>query len=319
MKKIFITGGLGFIGTNLSRYIADHSTSKPVISIIDSLISGSKNQISDNNAQLIIKADICDSDLYENIVDENTTVVHLAALGNVVQSITNPIDNFNANVKTTVHLLEMLRKNNCKSIVFASTGGALMGNTKPPVSELSLPMPISPYGASKLSCEGYIHAYCESYGMRAAILRFGNVYGRYSAHKKGVINTWINQSLINNELVIYGDGSSTRDYVHVTDLCQGIYNSIEYLSECKPGRCEVFHLSTGAGTTLQSLANIVLQATNSKSNIRYAHSRAGEVDKNFASPTKAAKMLGFCPQISIENGILDLVSWLSHEPINYQI
>lgn len=122
-----------------------------------------------------------------------------------------------------------------------------------------------------------------------------------------------------NDLTIYGDGSSTRDYVHVEDLCRGICNAVDYLTEIDYGQCEIFHISTGTGTTLSSLADIILRSTKSNSKIIYNETRPGEVDKNFASSDKARDILGFYPQIGIEQGITDLVEWLNETHIEYQI
>ncbi len=114
-------------------------------------------------------------------------IVHLAAAGSVVDSVADPTANFEANAVGTFSVLNAARAADVGRLVFSSTGGALIGNAEPPVNEQSLPKPISPYGASKLAAEAYCHAFAKAYGMTTVALRFANVYGPYSGHKKGAI------------------------------------------------------------------------------------------------------------------------------------
>ena len=263
--KILITGGCGFVGTNLIEAILNSKLFIQSIATIDSFVSKTQNTKYIPDIVEILKFDISEVSQLDSYLDADTIVVHLAALGNVVDSVANPLENFEANAKKTIILLESMRRRGCNKIVFSSTGGALMGNTLPPVDETSLPAPISPYGASKLACEGYIRSYCHSYGFSSVILRFGNVYGKYSAHKKGVINRWINLATQNHDILIYGDGSSTRDYVHVSDICTGIVNSIHKISNSVGFDFDIFHLSSGVETSLKDLASLIVHKINSSS------------------------------------------------------
>ena len=132
-----------------------------------------------------------------------------------------------------------------------------MGNTVPPVNEKSLPAPISPYGASKLCCEGYLSSYANSFNINSITLRFGNVYGNFSSHKKGVINKWIRNSIKNRPIEIFGDGKSTRDYIHVDDICDGIIASITRLLNNKSHTFERYHLGNNQEISLIELSNII--------------------------------------------------------------
>ena len=186
--RVIITGGLGFIGFNLAKSLSKKGFH---VIIIDSLVSGSNNQKWIEKDWEIHKLGLDQTEKIIKILKKAEIVIHLAALGNVIQSVKDPIVNFNNNVFSTIKLLEAMRIADCQKIIFSSTGGALMGNTTPPVSELSIPKPISPYGASKLACEGYLSAYSNSYDISSIIFRFGNVYGPFSSHKIGVINKFI--------------------------------------------------------------------------------------------------------------------------------
>ncbi|MCQ9200682.1 MAG: GDP-mannose 4,6-dehydratase [Prochlorococcus marinus CUG1437] len=306
MKKIIVTGGLGFIGYNLIKKFLDDEF---IVYSIDSGISGTKNKLIESNKLKHFNLDLSNKNKAEEIISESDLVIHLAAKGNVVESVDEPIINFNNNVKTTLNLLEILKKSeNCKKIIFSSTGGALMGNTKPPVKENSPPKPISPYGASKLACEGYINAYSECYGIKSIIFRFGNVYGPYGCHKKGVVNKFIRNAISNKKHTVNGSLESSRDYIHVFDICDAIKSGINYIDSMDSNN-EVFHLANFEEVTLSKLINTIDIVSLKKSPFIVNSFRKGEVFKNFSSNEKAFKSIGFKPKYNLEKGIKELYQW----------
>ena len=131
-----------------------------------------------------------------------------------------------------------------------------MGNTKVPVNENSSPKPISPYGARKLACEGYINAYSECYGIKSIIFRFGNVYGPNGSHKKGVVNKFIRNSISTQNHIVYGSTNSSRDYIHVNDICEAIKLGINHFDSMK-FNSEVFHLANFEEITISELIKII--------------------------------------------------------------
>jgi UDP-glucose 4-epimerase len=298
--KIVVTGGAGFIGANLTRkLIPDNS-----ISIVDDLSRGPSDSIVAGAS--IIKQDILDTDTLVEAVQGSDVIVHLAAFGSVVDSISDPLANFDINVRGTLSVLEAARRASVKKVVFASTGGAIMGNTPPPVSEKSQPKPISPYGAGKLCGEAYCHAYANSYGLNTVCLRFANVYGPYSGHKKGVITNFVKDIFRGDPFTIFGDGSSSRDYIHVSDLCDGIALAIN--ADITPG--DVFHLASGRETSLLQLAELIKNSAGiSDHPCNFMPKRPGEVDRNFADSGKAEQELGFKPKISLESGMEKTYQW----------
>ncbi|MDB4346464.1 NAD-dependent epimerase/dehydratase family protein [bacterium] len=311
--KVLVTGSAGFIASSLIPKLkaAGHS-----IIGVDSLVSGSKNHKFTSDFCDHHFFDIVDADKLISLLNGVDVVFHLAAKGNVVESVKEPLENFNANVVSTLSLLEAMRHSNCKKIIFSSTGGALMGNALPPVSELTIPKPISPYGASKLACEGYLSAYTESYGFSSIILRFGNVYGPFSSHKVGVTNTWIRSSIEGRKIIIYGDGSSSRDYIHVDDLSDGLIQSFLRIQSMGDSRLETYHLANHQEVTLNQLKDILIKIIpdNSSLDVEYRNARPGEVSRNFADTSLARSKLGFSPQIIFSNGISDLYHWIKkHE------
>jgi UDP-glucose 4-epimerase len=238
-------------------------------------------------------------------LDGVSSVVHLAAFGSVVESVQDPFENFDVNVRGTLVLLRACAAEGVEKFVFASTGGAIMGNTPPPVDEATLPWPISPYGASKLCGEAYCHAFAGSFGLSVVALRFANVYGPVSDRKEGAVTTFIKRALRREPLVIYGDGTATRDFLYVDDLCYGISAAIDAQVQD-----EVVHLGSGEGTSIAELARLVLELTDATdTSIQYEEPRRGEVERTFAKPERAAELLGFTASHSLRRGMQKTVEW----------
>ena len=232
--RILITGGAGFIGSNLLMQL-DQTEHK--VRILDNFSNGDSGYDHSKTNNVII-GDIRDYNFCEEATRDIDAVIHLAAKGNVADSINNPDENFQNNVQGTFNILKACAKNGVIKFILASTGGALMGNCELPVNESSVPKPISPYGASKLACEGYCQAFSHIHDININILRFANVYGPYSLNKVGLVNT-VMRNISNKEpIIVYGDGSSTRDFIYVDDLCRGIIQALHHNNK----GCDVFHL-----------------------------------------------------------------------------
>ena len=307
-KKIVITGSEGFIATNLILKLSKNNDFNLIG--IDSSIANSNNKIFTNTLINHNQVDIANASNLFDLINNADLIVHLAARGNVVESIANPLENFNSNAYSTLILLETMRKAGVKNIVFSSTGGALMGNTSPPVNEKSLPFPISPYGASKLCCEGYLSSYSNSFKINSISLRFGNVYGKFSSHKEGVINKWIRRSIMNQQIDIFGNGESTRDYIHVEDICNGIILSMHRLLNSKEGTCEKYHLANNREISLIELSDIIEKCSDKKLLRNYGEMRNGEVLRNCSEFNLAKEFLNFEPTKKFEDEIPILYKWI---------
>lgn len=305
--KVLVTGSAGFIASTLIPKLANNGHT---VVGVDSLVSGTKNHIFFPVCDHLF-FDINDTDRLVRALDGVDVVYHLAAKGNVVESVNDPVDNFHSNVSSTISLLESMRSAGCRRIVFASTGGALMGDSTPPVDETTLPKPISPYGASKLACEGYLSAYSKSFGFSSVILRFGNVYGPFSTHKVGVINRWIRMAIEKQPILIYGDGSSSRDYIHVNDLTDGLYSVLSRFSSKSVNLFETYHLANHKEITLHDLKNIIAQCIGGDNlKVNYLPARVGEVSRNFANIDLASTFLAFNPSVDFLNGVSALYEWI---------
>ena len=274
--------------------------------MLDNLTRGSRDNLAGLDVDLV-EGDIRDSEVVARALVGIDAVAHLAAYGSVVESVAEPFENFDINAGGTLVLLHACAERGIEKFVFASTGGALMGNTPPPVDETSLPWPISPYGASKLCGEAYCHAFAGSFGLPVIALRFANAYGPVSDHKKGAVTTFIKRALRREPLVIYGDGSATRDFLFVDDLCAGISAAID-----APLEDEVIHLASGKETSIEELARLVLELADARDTpILYEEPRRGEIERTFARPERAAELLGFTSTHTLRTGMEKTVDWFS--------
>ena len=271
-----MTGGAGFVGATLVRRLVE---SGRAVRVLDNLTTGDAAHLDGVDAELV-EGDIRDARTLDDALVGFESVVHLAAAGSVVRSVEDPATNFNVNVFGTFQVLDAARRAGIGRTVLASTGGALIGDAIPPVDEHSLPKPISPYGASKLAGEGYAHAFAKAYGLRTIALRFANAYGPWSARKRGAITTFFRAINGGEPIVIYGDGSASRDYTHVDDICRAIELALE--SDVTGGT--VLHIASGVETTVQVLADLCRAAAGVPDHpIEYRPKRPGEVERNFAS------------------------------------
>ena len=233
-----ITGGCGFIGSSLIAHLLKEN-SEIKVRVLDNLSVGTKEDLSEvcdfaevdaSKADLLSYQPPCVELVVGDIRDYETClascigaeiIVHLAANTGVGPSVENPRADMESNIIGTFNMLEAARQNTIKRFVFASSG-APIGEVDPPIHEEKSPKPVSPYGASKLSGEGYCSAYYRSFGITTVSLRFGNVYGPRSKHKNSVIAKFFKKALNGETLEVYGDGNQTRDFIYMDDLINAI-------------------------------------------------------------------------------------------------
>jgi UDP-glucose 4-epimerase len=306
VREVLVTGGAGFVGATLVRRLV---ASGYTVRVFDNYVSGDVSHLAGVDAELV-KGDIRDESALDAALAGMQAVIHLAAAGSVVQSVADPVANFDVNVVGTFRVLDAARRAGVERTVQASTGGALIGDATPPVNEQSLPKPLSPYGASKLAGEGYAHAFAGAYGLRTVALRFANVYGPWSARKRGAMNLFFRAIHEGQPIVIYGDGSSSRDYTHVDDIARALHLALE---RDIPGG-SVLHVASGVETTVKELADLCCAAAGTPGHpIEYQPGRPGEVGRNFASYDLARQLIGYEPTIDREDGIRRTWRWFQQE------
>jgi len=317
--NILITGGLGFIGSNFVELLLSKKSIKKIL-IVDNfsksstkyldtitkykMFSSAQSYKSCSSKVQVIKADINNKEFAFKITKNIDYIIHLAAESGVDVSINKPYESFQTNVLGAYNYIEASRHNNIKRFIFASSG-AVFGDTKPPLKETNPRIPISPYGSSKLTIETFCETYSNVFGLNTTILRFSNAYGPYSLHKQSIVSKFINNILNKKAIVVNGDGSITRDYIYVSDICNAIYKSIKDTSGVK-----TYHVGTGKETSIKELIRIFKkECINHDISIEYASNRVGDMRKNYTSITKIKKHLKWSPKISLQKGFSQTFKW----------
>lgn len=311
MKKILITGGCGFIGSNLVEFILENTDWK--ISVLDDLSMGKLEDISNLKGfaerGVFQKGDIRNKEDILNAIEGCDYVVNLAAQVGVIPSIEDPLFDANVNINGTLNVLNACVEKNIKKMVHASSA-AILGDQEMPLDENSIPKPLSPYAVSKLAGEQYCSAYAESFGLNCVALRFFNAYGPKSYGRGSVIPLFIQQILDNQSVTIYGDGNQTRDFVYVKDICHVIYLSL--IKEL-PNKFELFQVATSKETTVNELFKVLKEELEKQGksvlDAKLAPQRPGEILRSYSDIKKAKNLLGYCPEIDFREGISKTVSW----------
>ncbi len=302
-ETVLVTGGCGFIGANLVPHLANAGFD---VRVFDNLSRGKREYIPASVNYEFYQGDLRDSSALAEAFAGVDRIVHLAAYGSVVESVVDPIENFEINARGTLNVLKAAHEAGVKKLVFSSTGGALIGDATPPVNENSVARPKSAYGASKLTGEAYCYAFGQTHEFPVTVLRFANIYGPISAHKKGAITVFSKAIIKGDPITIFGDGSASRDFLHVDDLCSGILAALT--SDLPPAT--VLHVATGRETTMKELVSVLLEAAGAPDHpIEYQAPRAGEVHRNFATYDLAASLLGFEPKVGLEAGMKRTWEW----------
>ena len=300
--RVLVTGGAGFIGANLVRLLMEHGHE---VSVLDNFSVGRREYIEGLPVRVIV-GDVLDESLVMRAVAEHDGLVHLAAQTGVPGSLANPRKDCEVNVIGTLNLLEAARRaqearGHEYRFVFASSNAPL-GKQPPPATEDKAPHPISPYGASKLAGEGYCLAYEGSWGVGTVVLRFGNVYGPYSAHKNSVVAKFFKDILREGRITIDGDGQQTRDFIYVEDLCRAIVLALE--SKVKG---EIFQVATGVETSILELAALVQEVVGRDVGITHGPPRQGDIRKNYSGIRKIHERLGWQSETSLKDGLV--ITW----------
>lgn len=311
MKRILVTGGAGFVGVNLIDFLLERTDWE--IRALDNLSARDFTQLKnienyDEDRVEPVEGDIRNMEDVEKAVEGCDYVVNLAAQVGVVSSVEDPKHDADVNINGLLNVLEACKEEGVEKVVHASSAAPL-GEVEPPVSEKDVPKPLAPYGASKLAGEGYCSAYAGSFDMDTVALRFSNVYGPYSGHKASVIHKFIRRILDGKELVVYGDGEQTRDYIHAEDISRGIYLSLEK----KMDGFELVQLGTGKETSVNDLVE-ALERCCEKYDVEMSpvvneDARAGEIRRNYTDITKAEEVLGFKPGVCLEEGLEETFGW----------
>ena len=311
-RKVLVTGGAGFIGSHVADLFLSHGWD---VTVLDNLSSGSRENVP--KEARFEEMSITSPDFVKVVRDGKFDVVaHLAAQIDVRKSVEDPVLDATSNVLGTLNLMEGIRGSGTRTLaVFASTGGALYGDSaKPPNHETTPKDPESPYAVAKLSAEYYLSYYGRVHGTEAVALRFGNVYGpRQDPHgEAGVVAIFCGRIIRGEKLTIFGDGHQTRDYVYVGDVARAIFMAATNPLPVKGGiDARAFNIGTGRGTSVVELAKLLQTAAGSNVPVAFGPPRVGEVRDSFLTCVKAYELLGWKPEVTLPEGLKRTYVWFA--------
>ncbi len=311
--RVLVTGGAGFIGSHIvDRYIEGGYD----VTILDDLSSGRRQNIPESAT--FVEGCVTDEASRDLIASGGFAIVnHHAAQIDVRVSVSDPLKDQRINIGGLINVLEGARIGRVGRIVFASSGGAMYKDTDQlPNTESATKLPLSPYGVSKLSSEYYLACYRQLFGLPTVALRYSNVYGpRQSPDgEAGVVSIFGNRLTANAPITIFGDGTQTRDYVFVGDVAAA--NFLASTSELpEPGDIDemAFNVGTGVETTVNELAQALLDVSGVEVPIQHQDARAGEMQRSSVDPTKLRTRWGWSAQMSIENGLKITYDWVASQ------
>jgi UDP-glucose 4-epimerase len=305
-KRVVVTGGAGFIGSNL---VAELTKDNEVI-VIDDFSTGDLKNIKDlvDNKKIdFIKGSITDLALLQKTCKNVDYVFHEAAIASVTQSIKDPLAINNVNINGTLNVLVAARDNYVKKVVFASSC-AIYGNPlKRPIKESAIPDPLTPYALSKLVGEYYCQVFNKIYNLSTVSLRYFNVYGLHqdpAGDYAAVIPKFINQIFDSRPPPIYGDGKQTRDFIFVADVVRANILAVER------DVTGVFNIASGRQTSINDLANGIIEIAEKNIKPVYHAPRPGDIKYSLADISKI-KNHGYEPKITLEEGLRTTFEWFS--------
>ena len=303
--RVLVTGGAGFIGSHLVDRLVNDGYD---VRVLDDLSTGKLGNI-DGHLKAgrvdFVKGDIRDASVVKESLVGVDVVVHLAALISVTFSVANPELTFDVNLFGTLNLLRSCVEEGVSKFVFVSSCAVYGDPEFQPVTEDARTDPISPYAESKLIGERYCLGFHERGLLRSVVLRFFNVYGSRQGLNdySGVITRFIDRARKKEPLIVYGDGLQTRDFVNVHDIVEAILASVN--SSGAEG--EIVHIGSGRATSINELAKTVLELTGVESGISYQPPRAGDIKDSYADISKAKRVLGYEPKVSLRDGLRTLL------------
>ena len=306
--KIVVTGGAGFIGS----HIVEHWISKNAeIHIIDNLRSGYLSNIEIFPEAIFHRGSITDRDLVFKVLKDTDYVHHLAGFVSVPESIEKPKECYEINVNGLINVLDASKEFGIKKIVFSSSAAIYGENPISPKTVSLKPDPKSPYGETKLEGESLLKLYNENEGVGATSLRYFNVFGPRQDPKSqyaAAIPIFIEKALKNEQIVIYGDGEQTRDFIFVKDVV--LANILAATNEKVNG---VFNVASGKAITINEIARIVIDELQSRSKIVYENERPGDIKHSLASINETEEQLAYHPEYDLMAGLKETIKYFKNK------
>jgi len=301
-----VTGGAGFIGSELVRQLTANGS--PVV-VIDNLVNGKRENLADVEGRVtLLEYDIRDVSAYALILREAEAVYHLACLG-VRHSVHSPLENHDVNATGSLRLLEASRAAGVPKFVYVSSSEVYGTAQRVPMTEDHPTFPSTVYGGSKLAGEAYARAYHRTYGFPTVVVRPFNTYGPRSHHEGDsgeVIPKFMLRCLAEKPMVIFGDGTQTRDFTYVSDSARGII--LAATTATAVGR--TLNLGSGFELSINDLARTIAEITDRPgAEVVHDEARPGDVQRLYADMSQARSLLGYEPKVRLEEGLAMLLEW----------
>ena len=311
-KKYAVTGGAGFIGSQLVRTLLAQGAGR--VTVIDNLLSGHEKNLDEvRDAVEFHHADILDYDRVVAATQGCDTVFHLAAIPSVPRSIADPVPSHNVNINGTFNVYRAAQENKVRRVVYAASSSAYGDTDVLPKTESMAPRPKSPYALQKLVGEYYGSVFAECFGVEAVSLRFFNVYGPRqdpSSPYSGVLSIFMRCILENRSPTIFGDGEQSRDFTYVEDVAELIVKAAHAPSQVSG---KTYNAGNGNRYTLNEVWDTLNKLTGTTIKANYGPARAGDVRDSQADTAAAVRDLGHAPQFTLEEGLRRTFDWYAKD------
>lgn len=305
--KYLVTGGAGFIGSHIVRTLLEQGQE---VKVLDNFSTGKRENIADFEKQIeLIEGDLRDASKVNEAVRGVDIIFHEAAFVSVPQSMDEPQNCFDVNVTGTSMLFDAARRAGVKRAVFATSAAVYGDSTEMPLTEETPLRPLSPYAASKRVDEIYGQLYTTSFGLEVVALRYFNVYGprqRPDSMYAAAVPIFIRRLLDGKGVTIYGDGGQTRDLINVRDVVR--VNLVASEHPAAPG--QIFNICTGIETRIIDLVEVLQDLFPSAPAPIFAEPRAGDIYRSIGSPQKAADLIGFRAEVTLDQGLKEAAEWM---------
>ncbi len=308
MGRYLVTGGAGFIGCNLARYILGKNHE---VVVLDNFSTGKRENLTDILDRIeLIEGDIRDRETVDRAISGCSAVFHEAALGSVPRSVEDPATSHDDNVNGTITILETARALGVKRIIFAASSSAYGDQKESPKHEQMVPAPISPYAASKVSCETYMQAYSAVYGLETLSLRYFNVFGAYQdphGAYAAVIPAFISHLLTSKPPVIYGDGEQSRDFCYIENVCEANWLA----AHADPHVCkgQPLNIACNRRISLNEILQLLKELLDIDIPAKYTSERPGDVKHSLADISLARETIGYEPGVYFREGLTKAIDW----------
>ncbi|HCR17273.1 MAG TPA: LPS biosynthesis protein WbpP [Candidatus Latescibacteria bacterium] len=303
---IVVTGGAGFIGSNLTKALL---TSGHTVRILDNFSTGRRGNLGPYQERVeLIEGDLRSYHIVHEAVRDIEVVFHQGALPSVPRSINDPITTNQVNVEGTLNILDAAKGSGVRRVIYASSSSIYGENPTLPKQEDMTPLPISPYAVAKLAGEKYCQAFTRSFGLETVGLRYFNVFGAGQDPKSqyaAVIPLFITAFLDGGRIQIHGDGEQSRDFTYIDNVVQA--NLKAAVAEGAAG--EVFNVACGERTSLNQILDYLRKVTEVDVDLEYGPDRPGDVKHSLADISKARDILDYNPTVSAQEGLRRSVTW----------